>query len=52
MHSRTVDVYFLWGTSLSTWAESTGRMFDFFREEPMDHWYPGAGIGADWHPRD
>ena len=31
---------------LSSWAEATGRTFAFFREEPMDHWYPGAGIGA------
>jgi hypothetical protein len=33
---------------LATWAETTGRTFAFFREEPMDHWYPGAGIGAAW----
>lgn len=36
---------------LPVWAESTGRMFAFFREEPEDHWYPGAGIGAAWYPR-
>ncbi len=33
---------------LAAWAEATGRTFAFFREEPMDHWYPGAGIGASW----
>ena len=31
---------------LMTFAEATGRQFLFFREEPKDHWYPGAGIGA------
>ena len=36
--------------ALSSWAESTGRTFTFFREEPEDHWYPGAGIGAAWYP--
>jgi predicted O-methyltransferase YrrM len=33
---------------LAAWAEATGRTFAFFREEPMDHWYPGAGIGGAW----
>lgn len=37
--------------ALPTWAESTGRTFAFFREQPEDHWYPGAGIGAAWFPR-
>lgn len=31
---------------LVSFAEATGRRFLFFREEPKDHWYPGAGIGA------
>jgi predicted O-methyltransferase YrrM len=34
--------------ALSSWAEQTGRRFLFFREQPHDHWYPGAGIGAAW----
>jgi cephalosporin hydroxylase len=36
---------------LPAWAEATGRVFMFFREEPEDHWYPCAGIGAAWYPR-
>ena len=35
---------------LAAWAEATERTFAFFREEPKDHWYPGAGIGAAWYP--
>lgn len=30
---------------LSKFALRTGRKFLFFKEEPLDHWYPGAGIG-------
>jgi hypothetical protein len=30
---------------LATFAELSGRRFLFFREEPLDHWYPGGGIG-------
>lgn len=30
---------------LSQFALKTGRRFLFFKEEPLDHWYPGAGIG-------
>ena len=26
----------------------TGRDFVFFREAPLDHWYPGAGIGISF----
>lgn len=33
-------------TKLLEFAEKTGRKFLFFKEEPKDHWYPGAGIGA------
>lgn len=33
-------------TKLEEFAEKTERQFLFFREEPEDHWYPGAGIGA------
>ena len=32
--------------ALLRWTEATGRRFAYFREEPADHWYPGAGIGA------
>lgn len=30
---------------LAMFAEDTGRNFVFFSETPLDHWYPGAGIG-------
>ncbi len=30
---------------LCKFAESTNRNFIFFKEQPIDHWYPGAGIG-------
>lgn len=36
---------------LVDWAELTGRSFSYFQEQPIDHWYPGAGIGAAWQPR-
>jgi len=32
-------------SKLNEWARSNKRPFVFFREEPLDHWYPGAGIG-------
>lgn len=32
-------------TALRDFAAGSGRPFLFFREEPADHWYPGAGIG-------
>ncbi|KJS35663.1 MAG: hypothetical protein VR70_15680 [Rhodospirillaceae bacterium BRH_c57] len=31
--------------ALQVFAEETGRQFLFFKEEPENHWYPGAGIG-------
>jgi len=34
--------------ALPLWAESRGRNFLHFQEQPIDHWYPGAGIGAAW----
>lgn len=34
--------------ALSDWADRIGRRFLFFAEEPLDHWYPGGGIGASW----
>jgi len=30
---------------LLNFALATGRQFIFFKEQPADHWYPGAGIG-------
>ena len=30
---------------LLTFALATGRQFVFFQEKPLNHWYPGAGIG-------
>jgi predicted O-methyltransferase YrrM len=32
-------------TKLAEFAEQTDRKFLFWREQPSDHWYPGAGIG-------
>jgi hypothetical protein len=37
--------------ALSDWAERSGRHFLFFREQPLDHWWPGDGIGAAWADR-
>jgi predicted O-methyltransferase YrrM len=37
-------------TVLSTWAERSGQNFAYFQEIPKDHWWPGDGIGAAWHP--
>jgi len=34
--------------ALPLWAESRGWNFLHFQEQPVDHWYPGAGIGAAW----
>jgi Methyltransferase domain len=33
---------------LAIFARETGRHFIFFKEEPQDHWYPGAGIGFSY----
>ena len=30
---------------LADFADKTGRNFLFWREKPVHHWYPGAGIG-------
>lgn len=35
--------------SLSRFSELMGRDFLFFKEEPKDHWYPGAGIGCSFY---
>lgn len=31
--------------ALMDFADSMGKRFLLFREEPADHWYPGAGVG-------
>jgi predicted O-methyltransferase YrrM len=35
-------------SALSDWAERRGRHYLFFKEQPLDHWWPGDGIGASW----
>jgi methyltransferase family protein len=37
--------------ALSDWAERVGRHYLFFSEHPVDHWWPGDGIGAAWTDR-
>jgi hypothetical protein len=37
---------------LFKFANRTGRQFLFFKEEPVNHWYPGAGIGVAFRQRD
>lgn len=34
--------------ALYRYSVRSGRGFLFFREEPEDHWYPGAGIGVSF----
>jgi hypothetical protein len=34
--------------SLLRFSRETGREFIFFKEEPLDHWYPGGGIGISF----
>lgn len=34
--------------ALQRFSRAHGRHFMFFREEPKDHWYPGAGIGISF----
>jgi Methyltransferase domain len=33
---------------LARFSAERGRNFVFFREQPKDHWYPGAGIGVSF----
>jgi len=33
---------------LAIFSNETNRNFLFFREEPSEHWYPGAGIGISF----
>ncbi len=35
---------------LSVFSRETGRDFLFFQEKPLNHWYPGAGIGISFKP--
>jgi hypothetical protein len=35
---------------LLRFSRETGRQFLFFREEPANHWYLGAGIGLSFKP--
>jgi hypothetical protein len=36
---------------LARFSAERGRQFIFFREQPKDHWYPGAGIGISFVTR-
>jgi predicted O-methyltransferase YrrM len=33
---------------LARFSERNNRKFIFFQEQPMEHWYPGAGIGVSF----
>jgi hypothetical protein len=33
-------------TELAKWSFRHGRRFIYFAEQPLNHWYPGAGIGV------
>ena len=33
---------------LSVFSKEKKRKFLFFKEEPLNHWYPGAGIGISF----
>ena len=35
-------------SKLADFSMDTGRSFIFFQETPLDHWYPGAGIGISY----
>lgn len=37
---------------LLNFALATGRQFVFFQEKPLNHWYPGAGIGIAFPKND
>ena len=36
--------------ALADFSRTRGRQFLFIREEPLDHWYLGAGIGVSFKP--
>ena len=33
---------------LSHFSQKENRDYLFFKEDPLNHWYPGAGIGISW----
>jgi len=33
---------------LSVFSKENKRKFIFFKEQPLEHWYPGAGIGISF----
>lgn len=35
-------------SKLAEFSEECGRSFIFFQETPLNHWYPGAGIGISF----
>ena len=35
-------------SALSDWAERNNRHYLFFKEIPINHWWPGGGIGVAW----
>ena len=35
-------------SKLADFSNKTGRSFLFFKEMPLNHWYPGAGIGISY----
>jgi predicted O-methyltransferase YrrM len=35
---------------LSHFSRNEQRDYIFFKEEPINHWYPGGGIGISWLP--
>lgn len=37
-------------SELAQWSRENSRRFVFFKEEPKNHWYPGAGIGVSLNP--
>jgi hypothetical protein len=37
---------------LALFSKTNNRTFFFFKEEPLNHWYPGAGIGISLSPTD
>lgn len=51
IHAKLADGAVLLGdnahitTKLLEYARATGRNFLYYAEEPLDHWYPGAGVG-------
>lgn len=36
--------------SLLGFSIEAGRSFLFWKEQPLNHWYPGGGIGISWRP--